>query len=823
MMNGFGTFLTNLRSALGLSLEELGALIESNRSTLSRLENGEIPQPFKGAMRRLVIMLASLLCNSQQEVERYLTLAKLDRFLLTDAEEAQLGLHMEDMGVQASDPNYLENVLHSWEQRYQQLDRWEQRIRDKHAKKIEQGESSAYAHLRRKKYESRLRIKELQEKTIKVKSIRDETVKSTFDHILYQALSKYIQDQRSHLLSMIAPGSTNLFMQDIIGKGGLFIPPPWEVAQGVASSPSLIDYLIDAASKRQHVLLLGEAGQGKTTVLKQVFTLMVDHFLEGSYIAPLLPLYIPLRDLDIARGSAIEILWSYINDAFPSSFEVFSFLVKNQQIFFLLDGLDEVKGELTQRLVNEYTSSKIFHYPAILSCRKNFYDFYLSISMIQALYTQKVELQPLFLTNPVIQYISDFCTKKQEKGTLKTDSGVTSIIEIIRSDMYLQDLAQRPLLLTMMLDIFTDTRGTDKHEWSTAKLYQKYTEKWLKNEAAKPDSALKWNEKALLMQEIAWSIYSIKVSTSSPYGLYQNMTFTQRDLLPPLEYFLERYHHYIQLPQLIDDVCLRTFLIANDGDAYYFIHKSFQEYFVALYILEQLRCREHSSLSVANVLQEFFPVEVVRFLKEMFYTPDFLVHDKDFAVETLIQAYQVNNAKDQHSTTIRQNASAYLAYLGTLQARHFLKQAYEKESNKWVQRAMMVGLALFCNDIDCLEKYIDIVRSDSEAASINIGYHLVYYGDQAWENGYIDAGGEKCDGTIRSIFRRLKNKRYENGWALDLLTLHTLLMQRGVHILKAEKDSLIFLKTFLQRDHHKQNHAFQREHHQLQAFLTGVL
>jgi transcriptional regulator with XRE-family HTH domain len=54
-MKDFGVFLSNLRSSAGFSLEELAKLVDSSKSTLSRLENNEVPQPFKGSIRKLII------------------------------------------------------------------------------------------------------------------------------------------------------------------------------------------------------------------------------------------------------------------------------------------------------------------------------------------------------------------------------------------------------------------------------------------------------------------------------------------------------------------------------------------------------------------------------------------------------------------------------------------------------------------------------------------------------------------------------------------------------------------------------------------------
>ena len=89
-MYQFGEFLSNLRNSKGLTLEELAPLVGTSKSTLSRLENNEIPRPFKGSVRKLIFDLARTLCDSKKETERYLTLAGIDIALLTEHEEILL-------------------------------------------------------------------------------------------------------------------------------------------------------------------------------------------------------------------------------------------------------------------------------------------------------------------------------------------------------------------------------------------------------------------------------------------------------------------------------------------------------------------------------------------------------------------------------------------------------------------------------------------------------------------------------------------------------------------------------------------------------------
>src|SRR5947209_2415689 len=113
-MKAFAAFLSNLRNSAKISLEELALLAGSSKSTLSRLENNEVPQPFKGSVRNLIIALAEILCTSAKETERYLALAEIDRSLLTEAEEIQLGLAPF---ITFNDPNNLERLERIYSQR----------------------------------------------------------------------------------------------------------------------------------------------------------------------------------------------------------------------------------------------------------------------------------------------------------------------------------------------------------------------------------------------------------------------------------------------------------------------------------------------------------------------------------------------------------------------------------------------------------------------------------------------------------------------------------------------------------------------------------
>jgi transcriptional regulator with XRE-family HTH domain len=139
-MKGYGAFLSNLRSSAGLSLEGLAVLVRTSKSTLSRLENDEIAQPFKGTMRKIVLSLAQVLCTSRRETDRYLSLAGIDQSLLTDVEEIQLGFVPRITPGSLDELATLERLAHIYRELLEQLE----------AREAEIGINSSLPHLKLK-------------------------------------------------------------------------------------------------------------------------------------------------------------------------------------------------------------------------------------------------------------------------------------------------------------------------------------------------------------------------------------------------------------------------------------------------------------------------------------------------------------------------------------------------------------------------------------------------------------------------------------------------------------------------------------------------
>ncbi len=203
----------------------------------------------------------------------------------------------------------------------------------------------------------------------------------------------------------------------------------------------------DLIANDYRAVILGDAGAGKTTVLRR-FMLdaaeQADHLMAHSQEPITLPLFVKLNAL--TPGKTIENLIlnmfrSYEIYEFETEADVEALLTgqdsryeRIQSITFLMDGLNEMPFQHNTRPELNYFIRKYGHYQFILSCRMQDYTALQGFrtAMLQRLAGEDIEA---FLVN----YL------RAEQGR--------QVAKEIYSDTQLEDLAQTPLALYMFAQI----------------------------------------------------------------------------------------------------------------------------------------------------------------------------------------------------------------------------------------------------------------------------------------------------------------------------------------------------------------------------------
>ncbi len=624
--------------------------------------------------------------------------------------------------------------------------------------------------------------------------------------------------EREKILNEQIPGSSDITTREIICDDKLFIPIPWSriPQKEEKNNKDLVAQIIDTVlPNKENLVLLGNPGQGKTTILKKVFIKLIDKYISDKINR--IPVYISFHDLpELGKYGVNDIrffqkFFDLRDYDFPFSYNNIKSLSSNKDIIYLLDGLDEITTELNQTSINKNLKSIIFNYFSILTCRSEFYDTFLSESEIKRRYKNKIYISELKYNKLLKKYISNFCEKKEFP--------YKNIYDLLDNNPNIKELIICPLWLMMFLDIFTDWnyfgRANNLKTWGIAELYGVYIEKWLKNEAAKKDSFLNWRKKNIRMKKLSWYMYDKKESNLLAYGSYQSS-------------YIKRGHIFEALKdsngnlddKIINDISSHTLLTRGrdkkkkdnlSSDNYYFIHYSFQEYYTALCIFEKMKSDYEST---KDAIKRLIPFEIAKFLKDMLDNNS-SKNDKERITNNLQEIYQNCGGVEKLNLILRQHASYYLAFLKTRDATNFLLEGYDKEKNKWVKRSMIVGLANFCNRSDIMKKYIKMLYEDKETSKINLAFHLVYYGDLPLEKmfGSKEAEVKDCSRTIRAIIGHLKNKKYKNSWVLDMFTLNNLLQfNSGRKSIFDNNEHIKILKIFLQKKRNlKNNELLLRE------------
>lgn len=321
---------------------------------------------------------------------------------------------------------------------------------------------------------------------------------------------------------------------------------------------------IAAIEKYPKLMILGQPGSGKTTFLKYIAV----QCIQGRLFFNFVPLFISLKVFaEIERKpSLLEWIYDVFNNCGIVEPNIVKNLLAQGRMLILLDGLDEVKEIDSPRVFSAINSfyNQFYRNRFIVTCRTAAKDFAIE---------EFVEVE---LANFDDKNIADFASKWFVKKDL---AKVPKFLQTLRQDTSIRELANNPLLLTLLCLIFEE----DRLPTSRLEIYREGIDLLLR----------KWDAKRNIERQ---QIYQ-NLSVLRKQELLSHIAFTsfvkgdyflkQQELEQYIANYLELVLHEKNI-DLYDLTAILQSIEAQHGllvervrGIYSFSHLVFQEYFTA--------------------------------------------------------------------------------------------------------------------------------------------------------------------------------------------------------------------------------------------------
>ncbi|MDG4977473.1 NACHT domain-containing protein [Lactococcus lactis] len=322
---------------------------------------------------------------------------------------------------------------------------------------------------------------------------------------------------------------------------------------------SSVSYLLENYG---NLLIVGHGGSGKTFLIKYLFLNSISEYYK-------IPVYLELRNYNEYNGTFIDYLHDSLkNSGFEMEKEFFLETLKSNQFIFFFDAFDEVYPEKQKKLSIEIKNfcNRYFRNKFILSCR--FSEGFNDWSVVS-------EYRMVGLTKEdAISLVSKIDIEEKWKREFIND---------LKDGLYkkYKSFASSPLLLNIMLLTYGATSTLpDKLDKFYEKAFEAlyYSHDLSKNRfRRKLESNLTYEQIKKIFSRICFKTYQ-----RSQY------TFTFDELISVIEYEKKKEDskniQEVDSQKLLNDLEINLCMFVKEGLNYNFVHRSFQEYFAAIFI-----------------------------------------------------------------------------------------------------------------------------------------------------------------------------------------------------------------------------------------------
>ncbi|WP_333408886.1 NACHT domain-containing NTPase [Microcoleus sp. T2B6] len=324
---------------------------------------------------------------------------------------------------------------------------------------------------------------------------------------------------------------------------------------------------LEAVEKYSKLMVLGKPGSGKTTFLKHL-AIQCDR---GKFQAHRVPIFITLKQFAETEGkpSLLEYITQMFSDCDVSADQI-AILLKHGKTLVLLDGLDEVKDEDSNRVIKQVRdfSDKFRTNHFVMTCRIAAKDY---------TFDKFTEVEVADFDDKQIATFARKWFQAKEPAKPK------EFIQQLRENNRIRELATNPLLLTLLCLVFEESA---KFPGLRSELYEEGVDILLR----------RWDETRKIEREQVYKNLSLqhKKDLLSQIAL---TTFQQGDYFfkqKQLEQYISDYIRNLpdaqndpEALQVDSEAVLKSIeaqhglLVERAHKIYSYSHLTFQEYFIA--------------------------------------------------------------------------------------------------------------------------------------------------------------------------------------------------------------------------------------------------
>jgi hypothetical protein len=443
----------------------------------------------------------------------------------------------------------------------------------------------------------------------KIEQIIDGTISNYFDLTTCKDVWQKIMDFTTYLGSLVddyEKGSPDSNEQIALSKLYIELDASYQDSESSLSfglEEAVEEWLNNIDPTTTRLTLLADYGIGKSSFCKHLAAKLAKQYLEVKpheqhivRIPILIELHRFARNIIDLEDYIVAYLAKRCGIERPN-YNTFLTLASAGLLVFILDGFDEITQIPDRRALEANLTSfeKLARIPGnkvLFTTRKSFFtsqkeqDFILKSYRLLHIRS----FNELKIYKYLEKSLSIFSKQRTSPETAfyRDLKDPDKVIDMLKNDAGLWDLARRPVFLRIIVDILPSLKQVRERQYNRSVIYEVFMTNELRRQRQK-GNLLSLDEETHfgVMEQIAIRFFESRQFEAAP----QQIQELSERLLDPTQ------HNEASLRQIL--TC--SFLERNKEDRYVFSHHSFMNYLVARYLARELIGSKGENLKVLNI------------------------------------------------------------------------------------------------------------------------------------------------------------------------------------------------------------------------------